>query len=313
MINKRIMKERTKLDKYENYLNDSLTTLEKIKILKDLYMEVKEFSLKCWLQEPEALSDFWIIKFKILDCENYLANKLITDVKPLLNFNFPQYLTLNSLSDEEILDYLISKTRKYLKNISLKDEKEFEKLPLTNFCKMASKNIMRLCKNYNINAKLLRINPGFTYKEQLYDGSGYHYFVIVTLNNQKYLLDATYNQFFLLERSILSRLGVLELTGCNPGIFMYIKEERKRIAEKILKDGWIKLESDTLKHYLDGFALSFRNGLYYEMTHDFSYETNYTTQNYEDFLNDEDTQLAHEGKLVLGYQTRPLKEPKLKF
>ena len=36
------------------------------------------------------------------------------------------------------------------------------------------------------------------------------------------------------------------------------------LEEKIVKDGFVELTEHNFKHYLDGFTLSFRNGLFYE-------------------------------------------------
>ena len=89
---------------------------------------------------------------------------------------------------------------------------------------------------------------------------------------------------------------------------MIMSEERKKVAEVLLKRGWIELDQNVFKHYMDGFAISFRNGLYYEQTNDFSYTTNYTASDYEKFLFGADTQILHEGDEVLGYQKRPLQK-----
>ena len=40
-------------------------------------------------------------------------------------------------------------------------------------------------------------------------------------------------------------------------------------------------------------------------TNDYSYETNYTPEDYINFLEKKDNQINHEGREVLGYQKRP--------
>lgn len=94
---------------------------------------------------------------------------------------------------------------------------------------------------------------------------------------------------------------------------MIVNESRIKVAEKILRDGWIKLEGNVLKDYLDGFALSYRNGLYYQKTEDFSYETRYSVNDYKNFLNGWDSQLNHESRLFLDSQKIPLQNPGLIF
>ena len=72
-------------------------------------------------------------------------------------------------------------------------------------------------------------------------------------------------------------------------------------------------ETITMKTYLDAFTISFRNGLYYENTLDFSYTTEYSLDDYIRFIHGDDNQINHEDKLYLGYQSKPLKNYKLNF
>ena len=94
---------------------------------------------------------------------------------------------------------------------------------------------------------------------------------------------------------------------------MLMSEERKKIAQKILKDGYIKLTPNVLKYYLDGFTNFYRNGTYYEETNDFSYEPTYQDSDYMAFLEGKDNQLNHEKEKYLAYQKLPLKNPNLNF
>ncbi len=103
------------------------------------------------------------------------------------------------------------------------------------------------------------------------------------------------------QRNILSRIGLIGLSGCDPGIFMYMDPQRKKVAETLLKNGFIKVTKESLKCYLDGFTLSFRNINYYEKTNDYSFQTPYTFEDYLRFLKREDDQIKHEGKENLGY------------
>ena len=57
------------------------------------------------------------------------------------------------------------------------------------------------------------------------------------------------------------------------------------------------------------FTVSFRNGLYYENTNDFSFTAPYSVEDYVKFLHGENSQLNIEGEENLGYQRRPLKDP----
>ena len=103
------------------------------------------------------------------------------------------------------------------------------------------------------------------------------------------------------------------ISGCNPGVFMLMSNQGYKIADKIINDGYIELNDEIFKVYLDAFTVSFRNVLYYEETNDFSYTTNYTVDDYIRFLNGDDSQINHENRLYLGYQSIPLKNYKINF
>lgn len=94
---------------------------------------------------------------------------------------------------------------------------------------------------------------------------------------------------------------------------MLMQNNGVNISKSILQDGYIVLNEDVFKTYLDAFTISFRNGLYYEETNDFSYTTKYTIDDYIIFLNGYDSQINHEIKDTLGYQKRPLKNYQLSF
>jgi len=89
--------------------------------------------------------------------------------------------------------------------------------------------------------------------------------------------------------------------------------EREKTARTILKRGWIELNEETIKHYLDGFALSYRNGLFYENLGVADYHTSYDIKDYHNFLFGDDSQIRREGKEYLGYQMQVLKNRDFKF
>lgn len=142
-------------------------------------------------------------------------------------------------------------------------------------------------------------------------GYGFHCFVIIETNSNKYLIDCTYKQFFNQNRNLLERIGIPHLSGCDAGVFMLMDERRRKVAAKILKEGWIKLTPETFKDYMDGFLLSWRNGFYYETTNDFSFTTPYTADDYWDFLYGQKDLAEYEKIKNLGFQREPLKKPLL--
>lgn len=239
-------------------------------------------------------------------------------------------------SHEEILNYIVHKTRLFIfDNLYGEAKKTFdrisrpiaspnatiklERLPLeahdlTGQCYDASWFTYDLCESLSIKSKVITIEPGYVLCSQLFGGGGGHCFTVITLEDKKYLVDCTYSQFFQNKKCLEEKIGVMLSTGCSAGLFMTMEPNRKKVAEKILMDGWIELDDEVLKNYLDGFTLSYRNGLYYEKTEDFSCTTPYTIDDYREFLAfGGDSQIEHEGREVLGYQYRPLKDPNMKI
>ena len=105
----------------------------------------------------------------------------------------------------------------------------------------------------------------------------------------------------------------MKTEGCKAGVYMLMTEDSKKIANELLSNGYIEINEETLKIYLDPFAISFRNGLYYEQTQDFSYTTDYDADDYMEFLWGNDNQLNYEDQNCLGYQNRTLKNPNMNF
>lgn len=87
-----------------------------------------------------------------------------------------------------------------------------------------------------------------------------------------------------------------------------MNESRKLTAKTLLEKGWIELTDVNCKNYFDGFALSYRNALYYEQLGKVDYTTNYTSDDYiMKFVFGCDSQILREGKENLGIQKRMLK------
>ena len=133
------------------------------------------------------------------------------------------------------------------------------------------------------------------------------------INDKEYIVDCTYRQFFRLENNNIDRLGVIGLCGCDPGVFMMQNRERKNVALAILKNGWVRCTEDNFKHYLDGFTLSFRNGLYYDWLGKVDYSVGYSASDYLEFLNEDDFITNYEPLEGLGEQEEPLKNRSLRF
>ena len=214
----------------------------------------------------------------------------IIDSKPDFDVNDPKYFNrgeCKTFTEEEFLDLLVWLTRKGLvEHLSNDDDSiiGLDNETLSNQCYFSSKLVESICNGFNVRCKVIKIPPGFTDEIELYGGSGYHYFAMVQLQSGEYIVDCTYRQFFRLDRNLINRMGVFGMSGCDPGIYMVSDNKRYDVANKLLKRGWVKASPDNFKHYMDGFALAFRNCLYYEKNNEVELKTPYTFYDYKKFI-----------------------------
>lgn len=243
-------------------------------------------------------SDFKQISYFIAELEQNLPNGYILESTPI----FEKPILGHNPSCEEILDYIVNSAKE---TIAKRRNEDVMSCSFINYCCDASIHMEEICVKLGIDYKYIDLEPGFSKDYKLFDGNGYHYFIIAKINGKEYLLDPTYRQFFTKSYNILERIGVVYTSGCQSGRFMLMYEERLNVAKTLLKRGWIELTDNVIKAYFDGFTISYRNGLYYEETQDYSYTTNYTADDYRNFLAGLDNQINHEGANVLGYQLKP--------
>lgn len=267
--------------------------------ISDVYKYVKIIDEKYYIGDNIHKSYKYIISQVIFAENNIPKNKIINIVS---NYE-------NKIDSDNFIDFLVYKCRKYLiRKHSLNFQKfNIDDIDFSNDCKVSSKYIKKICDANNVKSQILPIFPGYSYGAMLYNGDGFHFANLVWYNQKCYLIDATYSQFFYEKRNNLDRIGIMGMSGCMPGVFMLMNSIRENVAINLLQKGYIELTEERLKSYLDGFTISFRNGLYYEKTQDFSYTTEYTIDDYIKFLTGEDSQVNHEEKYCLGYQRKPLK------
>lgn len=182
----------------------------------------------------------------------------------------------------------------------------------TGHCGEATHKIKKLCEKFGLEHQIIEINPLFDKKcyspfEEIFGDSIRHYASLIKLNDKKYLVDITYRQFFMINQNNINRIGVPYLNSCNPGFFMMKNESYKKIAQHLINFGWIEATNQNLKAYFDGFAISFRNGIYYENMKEFIFKTDYQVEDYISFLNGDGSQVEKEPVISLGRQMRPLK------
>ncbi len=226
-------------------------------------------------------------------------------------------LFTKDFNEEELVSFIVQATwQKILKNnliytgknINIKD------FDMTNLCYDAACYVHKLAKEVDLECHMLTIWPGYDQFAGLYKGySGYHCFDILSIGNNKYIIDCTYSQFFYLNKNVIDRLGIPLVASQCVGYYMTCDEEANTLASELLTKGYVKYTAQNLKKYLDAFSLSFRNGLYYEILGKVDYTTNYTHKDYINFLAGYDNQLAHEPKEGLGLQKRPLKNIEMNF
>ena len=252
-----------------------------------------------------------VIKVEIKKC----FNEFIIESKPNFRLDDPRYYNreeCKNMTEEEFLDLLVWLTRRgLLERINEEEEKELNDLDnesLANQCYVSSKLVEGLCNSFNVRCRVIKIPAGFTDEIQLFGGSGYHYFAMVSLLSGEYILDCTYRQFFRLDKNLINRMGVYGMSGCDPGFYMTLDSKRYDVADKLLKRGWVKATPDNFKCYMDGFALAFRNCLYYEKNNEVDIKTSYSFLDYKSFLKGDDNQINREGFEFLGVQEDILKD-----
>lgn len=285
--------------------------------LDTLYLTMKNAAA----QLCNKKSNFFYEKLrdKMLDCESLCENTFIVESNPdfdLLDSRFSCKSVIDILK-EDLLDYIVWFTRMRLYETHQDESPEeiidFNRLHLTNDCKLASNIIGLVCDVLNISYEIVKLPPAFTDEFKLYRGNGFHYFCLATVDGVDYIVDTTYRQFFTLDSNNINRLGVMGISGCNPGVYMMMSESRKNTALDILKKGYVVATEENLKNYLDGFALSYRNGLYYEWIGEADYTTPYTVSDYFKFIDEEELLFDYEPVEFLGEQEEPLKNRKFRF
>ena len=267
--------------------------------MDELYRYVRSIQ-NDYFRDGNLGTDFNYITRYLRKAEEDLPKKFIMESSPNFNREF------NS-DEEEKLRYIIYNVRSKLLGDNID-------APLTDMCSYSSNLLARCANELDLDSRRVIIYPGFTKEHSLlHFGSGYHAFNIITINDKKYIVDLTYRQFFLSDKSSLERIGVCSLFNTLPGKFMTLNESRMETASKILKDGYVEMTDENMKNYFDGFALSFRNATYYDETDDFSFTTLYSPYDYMRFIDEEDSQLNHEGIERLGYQKKVLRNPNIRF
>ena len=295
MVNNKLLKEY--IEEFEEYYY-LIKKNNNIEDLKKIYHRLKEISFVFYKENKLDKKYNNLIEI-ILDCENFFTNNYLINEK----------ISLEKSNDS--IKSIIYETRNYLNKFNR--SKDINMFSFEGMCAYSSYKVKEICESKNIECYVLDIEPGYKEDINLFNGSNFHFFNIVKLNNNYYLIDCTYKQFFKVSKTFIERQGIINLSPPRVGTYMMMYDDRISLSKELLKNGYILLDDDTFKKYLDGFTISFRNGLYYENTLDFSYKTNYTVNDYINFFNGKDNQLNYEDKKMLGYQKVPLKDINFSF
>lgn len=313
------------INKYNNVMNlimssKNVNQQQVVGLLIEFYDSVKENKIEDSVNIIRKI-EWYIYKHPI----KYIIDT-DSDFKCLSGgfvFDEAQFLKGKSLdsfsSSSKLLDFIVSLTRnhlffEYAWGATLIPHKTgIDAIDLTNLCLKSSEFIKKICDILKLRCVTVRIDPGFCKQAMLLNGNGFHYFSIVYIENEEYIIDCTYKQFFEIYSNILEKMGIVGLSGCFPGIYMLQNESRKTTAQALIKNGWIKMDEVQAKNYFDGFALSYRNASYYEEKGFVDYVTPYTLETYKNFIFGDDTQINHEGFDNLGIQKRLIKNPNIKF
>lgn len=218
---------------------------------------------------------------------------------------------------DDIIGYIIKSTlqklaKKYPEMLDCKKNIS-PTFDFENLCTYVSKIVYLKANELGLKNYRIKIDPAYSQKANLYNGDGFHYFNIIEVNNNYYLVDLSYLQFFKLRYNLASLIGIYDYYLCDVGYYMVKDAQRKTVAQTILNTGYIKLDKQNFKDYLDGFTLSFRNALFYENLGYVSYTTPYNYNDYINFLTGKDNQLKHEDWDFLGPQRKLLRNTNLKF
>lgn len=290
-----------KVFQYKDNILRSLSDNKKIQYYCDLCMYIKSISNQFYDREDQTvLKNYYLLVNCISDAADLLPFKYIISNHP------NTHMVKNIKTIEDVLDSIVQNVRNEIRGYNVKFD-------LKGKCSNAAIAVQDSADYYSLPYQFIRLYPGFSKNPNVCNGSLRHCLGIISYNDKKYLIDCSYSQFFLLKRCMLDRIGLIGYAGASPGLYMKMDNFKEKVAKKILTDGWIELAPGVLKAYLDGFALSYRNGLYYEQTQDFSYTTPYSDEDYWHFLDFEDNQFNYEDSLTLGYQSRPLKNPEMTF
>ena len=259
----------------------------------DLEEVLTENLIKC----NKTMSDFYIMAFNP-NFKPLTHNEILALRKKLQKKYFDNYSFLT-----DFITFI--RTQISIQDWSKYATIDFKRIRMnryhTSICQMVKETLNEL----GIDSKIHYIYLGFDKDSGLKGRLLAHPFNLVKLRDTYFILDLSYQDFFLLKDNMINSLGIKGYPNPLPGIYMLQSKSRMSTAGDLLNCGYIELNEKNYKNYFDGFALSFRNGLYYD-NREISYTTDYSSTDYKMFLSRRDSQVKREGIMVLGTQKNSL-------
>lgn len=303
--NKEIKKNKDDLDYIKNKMDN-------------LYQFMKDIARDYANKDRTVKFDYYDFVMLLSDVENQIPLQFILN-------NNPDYIPnkfvkiekerIDDYTNEEIIKYIVNRARAFL-STSLSETPnpvDLAKTDLLNHCAEATRDVIFICDALGLNSSEEHIPPCFCFDYNIYTMGNNHVYATVHVRDKSYIVDITYSQFFKLGKNNLNSIGIPFLGGCSLGVYMTMNEKRHVFAEKLMRDGYFEVTDENIKLYFDGFAMSYRNGLYYEDRGILDYSTDYTAQDYINFISGKDDQLSHEKMEHLGPQKKVLKDPSISF
>ena len=147
-----------------------------------------------------------------------------------------------SMSTEQKLNNIVQRERKILA-----EQHNLNTNNLSGECVASTFRIVEYCIARGVKAthmwttRLLKVGRGLG-----------HHFSLIEISGKQYIIDCTYRQFFSINNEEFRNEDGYKL----PGIYMLIDSKRAKVAQQILKNGWIEVTPESLKYYLDAFVMA---------------------------------------------------------
>ncbi|MDE6292702.1 MAG: hypothetical protein K2L98_03385 [Bacilli bacterium] len=315
-------KHQREIVSYKEYLYKHMDDIDLIEAkMSELYKHMKHIAPSYADKERYVDNSYSYFVLLLSQIEKMLPYHFILENKPNFDFtrNYDRITSddIKDKSEKEIIEYIVHRGRCYIAAYFCKNKDEAKvdlgKLNLECNCNISSGNVKLICDSLKLFSENIVIFPAFYDEINVYDYGNKHMLTIVTIGKKQYIVDLTYSQFFLLRYNNFDRLGIPLLGGCAAGLYMSLTDEQREFAERLMRDGYVEATEENIKLYYDGFAMSFRNGLYYENMKKITYETSYTASDYHNFIAGRDNQIRHEDFDCLGRQKKVLKNPDMSF